>query len=98
MIRNADQGIKIENGSPLIRNNIIEFCTINSGSEFAHGAGISCKGGATIQDNIIRSNTGNWNGDSMEHYTFGGGIYIENNSSDPVTVINNQILNCSSQE
>ncbi|MFC1887895.1 T9SS type A sorting domain-containing protein [Candidatus Cloacimonadota bacterium] len=98
IIRNAPQAIRIENGNPLIINNIFEDCIIFSDMENAHGAGIFCLSGAVIKNNVFDSNIGNWNGDDFTTYTYGGGIYISNNTSDPVEVIDNQILNCSAQE
>ncbi|KQC06294.1 MAG: hypothetical protein APR54_01875 [Candidatus Cloacimonas sp. SDB] len=98
IIRNGVQGIRIENGRPLIQNNIIEHCTINSGLENIHGAGISCKSGAFIANNLLNYNTGNWDGNDSDYFTYGGGIYIENNTLDPAIVLNNQIINCVSQE
>ncbi len=83
IIQNSPQAIRIHNGYPVIRNNIIENCTIPQGLENAHGTGLFCLSGAQIENNIFRNNTGNWNGDDVSTYTYGGAIYINNETSDP---------------
>lgn len=92
-IRNARQGIIIENGSPIIRNCIIEDCEVISLSYSVgdvYGVGIECNSSAIIDGNIIRNNIGNWQADE----TYGGGISIINNTDSPTYVINNEISNC----
>ncbi|MCD4676406.1 MAG: FG-GAP repeat protein, partial [Desulfobacula sp.] len=73
-IKNASCGIIIENGSPIIRNNIIEDCykhtTYNPGDIL--GVGISCKSSATIENNIFQNNEGYAHHDLSISY--GGGI------------------------
>jgi len=98
VIRNAVQGVIIENGAPVIENNIIENCFIPAAAEFIHGAGICCLSAATISDNIIRNNVGYWNGDNNENNTYGGGIYLENNTTGIALINSNQVLNCRAQE
>ena len=98
IIQNAPQAIRIMNGTPRITNNIIENCTVNPSSENTHGAGLFCLSGALIENNIFRNNTGNWNGDDTNTFTYGGGIYVNNNTSDPVIIRNNQFISCSAQE
>lgn len=97
-IRHAPQAIKIINGSPRIAHNIIENCTTNPSSENTHGAGLYCLSNALIENNIFQDNNGNWNGDNTATYTYGGGIYINNNTTDPAIIRNNQIISCSAQE
>ncbi|MCK4312506.1 MAG: right-handed parallel beta-helix repeat-containing protein, partial [Candidatus Cloacimonetes bacterium] len=91
-IQNAHQGIVIENGSPVIRNNIIENCETYMSYDDFLGVGISCKSSATIEDNIIQNNMGKWWG-NMPSSTYGGGIYIENNSESPAIIRGNTIFN-----
>ena len=82
----TDHGIKVEDGSPLIENNIIKECGENENS--GNGAGIYCISSATIQNNIIENNINNWPASTPN---YGGGIYIENNTDDPVNIICNII-------
>ena len=84
-IQNAHQGIVIEQGSPVIKNNTIENCAIPAYSD-QHGAGICCKSSATIENNTIINNVGNW---IFDHLTYGGGIYVENNTSNTALIKNN---------
>ncbi|MBN1948209.1 MAG: right-handed parallel beta-helix repeat-containing protein [Candidatus Cloacimonetes bacterium] len=98
IIRNAEQGIVIRNGSPVIRNNIIENCHTYAFSEYTNGVGISTQGTPLIENNTITNNIGSWSGNSLSYNTYGGGIYIENNNAGEVTVINNEITGCSAQE
>jgi hypothetical protein len=85
-ILNADQGIVIEHGSPVIKNNTIENCTISPWAINTHGAGISCRSSGTIENNEILGNIGNW---ILECETYGGGIYVENNTESTVLIKNN---------
>lgn len=87
-IINARQGIVIEHGSPVIKNNTIENCTIYDGYAIPQGAGICCKSSATIENNEILNNTGNW---SLGNETYGGGIYVENNTEGTVLIKNNMV-------
>ena len=94
VIKNANQGIVIENGSPLIRNNVIEYCDSNGSDENNCGIGICCRSSATIENNIIRNNVGSWHESYPGSFTKGGGIYIENNTDAPAIIRNNVIDNC----
>ncbi len=98
VIHDAEQGIVIKNGSPIIRFNTIEECEIdaNAGGDI-NGAGISCKSSAYIYDNEIINCIGNWN-DAYISYTFGGGIFIQNNTDDVVIVKDNLISGCAAQD
>ncbi len=97
-IKNASCGIKIENGSPIIRNNIIEDChkntTYNPGDIL--GVGISCKSSATIENNIFQNNEGYAHHDLSISY--GGGIYLENNTESPAIISGNEFYNCGAEQ
>jgi len=108
VIKNADQGIVIDNTSgsdaPIIRNNKIIDCELpwQSGDGLGndvHGVGISCKGIVRIENNEIMNCIGNWETYwSYEYLTYGGGIYIENNSENSVIIVNNLIDSCQAQD
>lgn len=98
VIQNADQGIVIANGSPVIRYNKITNCEIDpyAGSD-VNGAGISCKSSAYIHDNEITNCTGNWT-DANLSYTYGGGIYLQNDTDEAAVIENNLISGCAAQD
>ena len=100
-IINGEQGIVIENygeNGPVIRNNIITDCELSWMVSSEHGVGISCKGPATIENNLISNCVGVWKSTEEYYYKYGGGIYIENNSDSSVYIRNNIIDNCQAQD
>ncbi|MDP8201052.1 MAG: right-handed parallel beta-helix repeat-containing protein [Candidatus Tenebribacter burtonii] len=90
IIKKAYRGIVITNGSPLIRNNIVENCSIPGFHEL-HGAGIYCGSSAIIVGNTIRNNVANWT-DWEDSKSLGGGIYIENSDFNNAAKIINNII------
>lgn len=88
-------GIYISKASPNIRNNIIQDCTLLSGSGFTYGAGISITEGASpiIFNNIIQDCTIN----GRAYFGVGGGIFLESSSAHiEGNVIQNNAINSSS--
>jgi len=67
-IINAHQGIIIDYGSPVIKDNTIENCIISSSSENTHGAGISCRSSATIENNTILNHPYTYEDDLFQYY------------------------------
>lgn len=90
-IINGKPAIKITAGNPLVKGvKIVDSYNYSYG-----GGGITLKSSGTIEDCIIDNctiSTANLN------ENFGGGIYVENNTTLPVTISGTEIMNCSAKE
>jgi hypothetical protein len=93
-IKNGQQAIVVDSGTPVIDNNIIENCTTNYLFSQIGGPGITCHNSApTISKNIIRNNIGHYDVNDQV-YPHGGGIYLDNTTTNEAVIENNEIYNC----
>jgi hypothetical protein len=93
VIRNARQGIVIQNGSPVIKNNIFEDCENNTSDQYLHGGAIYCSSSAIIEKNVFTNTEAN---ESLYEIGLGGAIYAETESNETITIATNEFNNCRS--
>ena len=87
-------GIYIVNSTATIRNNIIEFNSINQPTD-AYGGGIYAafllNQDLIIENNLIRHNS--ITSTNVTEYCLGGGIYTYSDGNETVRISNNRIIN-----